>query len=98
MDEDFNSPDVTPDIIDGWKALAAGRGVSKHTAEAMLADLAAFTRFYEAVSPDTPTEVLRDLNGRRAVFARILLLLDVPPAVADALRQASREFQQPREG
>lgn len=58
-------------IASAYAAFAEGRA-SKEDADLVIVDLAVFTRYLDTTQLGTSNEVLRELNGRRAVFARIV--------------------------
>ena len=74
-----------------WEAFMAGRGVTKDDAEAMMADLADVSGYYHVPDIGTPSEDLHNYSGRRAVFARILLLSSVTTAVQNRMRRQATE-------
>lgn len=58
-------------IASAYAAFAEGRA-SKEDADLVIVDLAVFTRYLDTTQLGTSNEVLREINGRRAVFARIV--------------------------
>lgn len=49
-----------------------GGNATKEDAEIVLVDLAMTTRFYEHMTPDAASDALRHVDGRRAVFRRLI--------------------------
>lgn len=58
-------------IASAYLAFVEGRA-SKEDADLVIVDLAMFTRYLDTTQLGTSNEVLREINGRRAVFARIV--------------------------
>lgn len=58
-------------IASAYAAVFGGRG-SKEDAELVVIDLAQFTRYLDTTQLGTSDEVLREINGRRSVFARLV--------------------------
>lgn len=58
-------------IASAYAAFVEGRA-SKEDADLVIVDLAVFTRYLDTTQLGTPDAVLREINGRRAVFARIV--------------------------
>lgn len=80
-------------LASGWHAIMNGKG-SKEDAELVMADLGEASGYF-AISPvgtDGPTLAYNE--GCRAVFARILYLLDAPTSYMTELRRASNDEMQ----
>lgn len=58
-------------IASAYHAFVEGRA-SREDADLVLVDLAQFSRYLDTTQLGAPSEVLREINGRRAVFARIV--------------------------
>lgn len=58
-------------VASAYAAMFEGRG-SKDDADLVLVDLAVFTRYLDTTPLDTPAEIVKALDQRRAVFARIV--------------------------
>lgn len=58
-------------IAGAYHAFAEGRA-SRDDADLVLVDLAQFSRYLDTTQLGVSNEVLREINGRRAVFARIV--------------------------
>lgn len=65
-------------------------GVKKESVQLVMADLAAFTGFYQVVPQGTPNEALQYQEGSRAAFARIYHFLSLTDEQLMALEQAAR--------
>lgn len=74
-------------LQDAYEATFAGRA-SPEQAEAVLVDLAKVARYYDTAPLDATEGELRDMNGSRRVFHRILLFTKLPPEARDDLAQA----------
>ena len=73
-----------------YQRVFTGHG-DREDAEQVLVDLAMETRFYMVADPTTPPQVLADLNGRRAVFLRILGFLRMSEDEIVELERAARQ-------
>lgn len=58
-------------LVSAYGALFSGRG-TKEDADLVLVDLAQFTRYVNTTSLATPADVVKALDQRRAVFARVV--------------------------
>lgn len=58
-------------VSDAYAAMFEGRG-SKDDADLVLVDLAVFTRYLDTTPLNTPADIVKALDQRRAVFARIV--------------------------
>lgn len=58
-------------VAGAYHAFAEGRA-SRDDADLVLVDLAQFSRYLDTTQLGVSNEVLREINGRRAVFARIV--------------------------
>lgn len=81
-------PELSLALHEAWKALQGGHGGADDF-ELVLNDLAEFTEYYFVAPPGTSGDVLVRREGARAVFARILFLLDVPMTTLGEWRKAA---------
>ena len=58
-------------VAEAYAAVFEGRG-SRDDADLVLVDLAVFTRYLDTTPLDTPADIVKALDQRRAVFARIV--------------------------
>lgn len=64
---------------------------TRQDAEIVLADLADFTRFYQALPVGSAGSELAEINGMRIVFGRIFNYLNMTDAEIRALQEAARQ-------
>lgn len=107
-DQDYLSSNwsTTADIFDEGKRRGAGSQLKLHEAfhtvfdrrkehvDLVLADLAEFSGYYFVTPPGASNEFLRQMEGRREVFARILSLIALPMTQLEALWVAAVEETQ----
>lgn len=77
---------------EAWRAVIEGRG-SREDGELILTDLANESGYFVAPA-DVSDQTLREHNGRRAVFARILFLVDISIAELDDARRSTLRLSQ----
>lgn len=80
-------------LHEAWNAIINGQG-SKDDAELILADLGEFSGYFAVTPPGTDGTTLSHNEGRRAVYARIMYLLDIPTSYMTELRRASLDEMQ----
>lgn len=76
-------------MSDAYRAVFINGNPSKEDSDLVMSDLAAFTGYFAASPPGTSDADLREANGARAVFARILSLSELPLAQLRSLREAA---------
>lgn len=74
-------------VFGAYTAVFSGRG-GVDDAELVLVDLAQFTRYLDTAALDTPAEVVKALDQRRAVFGRIIEALVSGGGNVDGLHRA----------
>lgn len=74
-------------IVGAYAAVFSGRG-SKDDADLVLVDLARFTRYLDTAPLDAPADVVKALDQRRAVFARIVEAVIQAGGNVDGLHRA----------
>lgn len=91
------NPEADARLSKAWETILAGNG-GREDGELVFSDLA-YESGYFYVAPDGTSDAeLREREGKRKVFARILFLLDVPMTKLDDMRRASlRELQSDEE-
>lgn len=91
------NPDAENRLSQAWTTVLAGNG-SREDGELIFSDLAYESGYFYVAPPGTSDAELREREGARKVFARILFLLDVPMTKLDDMRRASlRELQSDEE-
>lgn len=80
-------------LTTAWQAIMHGKG-SKDDAELVMADLGEFSGYFAVSEPGTDGTTLSHNEGRRAVYARIMYLLDLPASYMSELRRASLDEMQ----
>lgn len=83
-------PENSLALVSAWQRLATGQG-ERADFEVAMSDLAAYAGYNDITPPDAPDSVLRFNEGKRAVFARILFLVELDSASQAALRAAAKE-------
>lgn len=82
-------------LVGAYKAFAAGRP-STDDCEIIMVDLASWSGYYNTTSLDADTNQLRQIEGRREVFARIVRMADMPLKELRLLQAAVLQEQQTR--
>jgi hypothetical protein len=62
------------ELQDAYRRLFFDRGATPEDQQVVIADLASFTGYFFAQSPESASDSLRDANAMRRVFARIVRL------------------------
>lgn len=79
---------LTIALGEAWRAFREGRaGTAEY--ELIIGDLQEITGYYYVAPPSTTNDELRQREGARSVFARILFLLDVPLDKLVEMRRAA---------
>lgn len=81
-------PELDIALNEAWRALSQGRG-SEADFELVMNDLAEVSEYYYVAPTGTSGEDLIRREGARAIFARILFLLDVPVSKLAEWRKAA---------
>jgi hypothetical protein len=81
--------DAQLELVGAYQRVFRGNP-SRQDQEAVLADLASQSRFYQVSSPDTPDSVLRHVEGGRALYGRIFSMLTLGADEVQALELAAR--------
>lgn len=76
-------------ISDAYRAVFINGNPSKEDSEIVMSDLANFSGYFAVSPPGTGDAELREANGARAVFARILSLSELPLVQLRSLREAA---------
>jgi hypothetical protein len=76
-------------LSDAYRAVFINGNPSKEDSEIVMSDLANFSGYFSVSPPGTSDADLREANGARAVFARILSLSELPLVQLRSLREAA---------
>ena len=76
-------------LSDAYKAVFINGNPGNEDNDLVMSDLANFTGYFAASPPGTTDADLREANGMRAVFARILSLSELPLVQLRSLREAA---------
>lgn len=76
-------------LASAYEAVFLLRNATKDDLDMVMVDLAEFTGYFAVAPAGTSEAELRDLNGKRAVFARILSLIKLPMGRLSQLREAA---------
>ena len=82
-------PNQTLVLADCYNAVFTMRQPTREALDMVMADLAEFSGYFAVCPPSTSDAELRDMNGRRAVFARILSLTKLSDQERQQLREAA---------
>ena len=77
------------ELAAAYKALFSGSG-GREEAEIVLTDLASYSGFFMVCERGTPSDLLRETEGMRTVFARIYDFLNLTGDEARRLHEAAR--------
>lgn len=78
-------------VVLAFQAVFGAAGGTEEDRRLVLADLEAFSGFWEVTTADTPDGESKFAEGQRSVFGRIQALTRVSEAALDALDAAQRE-------
>ncbi len=76
-------------LHEAYRAVFTLQKPMKEDLDLVLADLGEFSGYHAVLSPTATDGEMRDHNGRRAVFARILSLIELPLSQLNDLRNAA---------
>lgn len=88
LGKDAGEEEIIDRLTDAWNAFVEGRA-SREDAEVILTDLASESEFFYIAPPDATGDHLKYREGKRALYGRILFLLDRPTSFMEAVRRAA---------
>lgn len=86
----LDAPETDQRLASAYQAVFSANA-TREDAEIALVDLAMTTRFYEHMASDAPDAGLRHIDGRRAVFRRLIGFIADPRILGELQIAALRE-------